>query len=469
MPETLANKIAAGEVVQRPASALKELIENALDAGADAIDVVLKKAGSELIQVIDNGCGMGPADAVACFQRHATSKITSIEDLERIRTLGFRGEALASIAAVAQVELRTRRVEDEAGTCVRIHGGTLVDTQPCAAPGGTSLAVRNLFFNVPARRNFLKTPATEFRHLVETFQFLALSNPDVGFTLTHDDNEVYRLTPSRAAAGHEALRHRILELFGESYRDALVPVEETTSYLSVYGFVGTPEFHRKSRGEQFLFVNRRYVKNRYLEHAVASGFGDMLPEGAFPFFTLFLDLDPRHVDVNVHPTKAEVKFDDERGIYGFIKAVVKKALGTADLTPRFEAGPEGRSFAATLHTGGTPASSAPPAPEPRRPAGASSPVPSFPDSPFRVGPGRGGSRDDGRGWQMSLGTSAGSPARLTGIPAGTLSGRLYGDTPTPLAAPTEATDGPPEAAEGPDVQGVPSVMNQVGRQEWEGP
>ena len=231
MPDTLANKIAAGEVVQRPASALKEMVENAIDAGCDDVQVILKDAGSTLIQVVDDGCGMSPSDAQRCFQRHATSKITSLDDLERLRTLGFRGEALASIAAVAQVELRTRRVQDAAGLRIRIDGGEVVESAPCAAPPGTSLAVRNLFYNVPARRNFLKTPATEFKHLVETFQFLALSNPRVGFTLVHDDNEVYRLAAARSESRFGALKHRIRELFGAEHADHLVPVEETTSYL----------------------------------------------------------------------------------------------------------------------------------------------------------------------------------------------------------------------------------------------
>ena len=331
LPEILANKIAAGEVVQRPASALKELMENALDAGAGQITVVLRQAGSELVQVVDDGCGMGPADAAICFGRHATSKIASADDLERIRTLGFRGEALASIGAVAHVELRSKRRSDSTGTCVRYEGGTCVEQTPCAAPDGTSVAVRNLFYNVPARRNFLKSPATEFKHLVETFQFLALSNPEVGFTLVHDDAEVYRL--AACTDGFDAaLRCRIGDLMGAA-DDALVPVEEATSYLSVRGYVGGPEHARKSRSDQFLFVNGRYIKNRSLDHAVAAAFDDLLPKGSYPLFALFLTLDPRHVDVNVHPTKTEVKFDDERGIYGFIRAVVKKALGDADVIP----------------------------------------------------------------------------------------------------------------------------------------
>ena len=342
MPDTLANKIAAGEVVQRPASAAKELIENAIDAGADEVAVVLKAAGSELVQVIDNGCGMSPEDAVDSFRRHATSKIRSIEDLDRIQTLGFRGEALASISAVAQVELKTKRVQDEAGFLVRIHGGIIEATEPCATPNGTSIAVRNVFYNVPARRNFLKTPATEFKHLVETFQFLALANPSVAFTLIHDDNEVYRLSKARSDDPAEALRQRIGELLGKEHAQHVVPVEETTSYLSATGFVSRPEFNRRSRGEQFLFVNTRFVKNRSLDHAVLHAYEGLLPSGSYPFYALFLTLDPRHVDVNVHPTKAEIKFDDERGVYGFVKAVVRKALGTADLIPQLDDAPAER-------------------------------------------------------------------------------------------------------------------------------
>lgn len=333
MPETLANKIAAGEVVQRPASAAKELIENALDAGADTITVLLKGAGSELIQIIDNGCGMSADDAVTCFRRHATSKVQSAEDLERILTLGFRGEALASIAAVAQIELKTKRIADEVGTRVQVHGGAQVSLEPCAVPNGTSLAIRNLFFNVPARRNFLKTPATEFKHLVETFQFLALSHPNVSFTLIHDDNEVYKLHAAQTEDRFDALRHRIGELLGPDHEKAVVPVEETTSYLTAWGFVGKPSFHRRSRNDQFLFVNNRFVKSRYLASAVAMAYDNLLPQGSYPFFALFLELDPRHVDVNVHPTKAEVKFDDDRGVHAFIRSVVKKGVGAVTVTP----------------------------------------------------------------------------------------------------------------------------------------
>lgn len=339
LPDTLANKIAAGEVVQRPASVLKELLENSLDSGASTITVVVRQSGSELVQVVDDGCGMGPADALTCFSRHATSKIRDVADLERIRTLGFRGEALASIASVSHIELKTRRRGDPAGVCVRMTGGEDVETSPCAVPEGTSVAVRHLFFNVPARRNFLKTPATEFKHLVETFQFVAVSNPQVSFTLFHDDHEVYRLAaPAGAGRSKEerfsaALEARLADLAGARASGALVPLSEQTSYLSVRGAVGRPSLARRSRGEQYLFVNGRFVRHRSLEHAVTSAYGDLLHQEARPLFAIFLTLDPRHVDVNVHPTKTEVKFDDERGVYGFLRAVVKKALGEADLVP----------------------------------------------------------------------------------------------------------------------------------------
>lgn len=336
MSDRLANQIAAGEVVQRPASVAKELIENALDAGASSLEVLLKDAGSTLVQVVDDGCGMSAADAVRCFERHATSKIRSVNDLERIRTLGFRGEALASIAAVAQVKLKTKRVEDDAGTLVRVEGGDLVEHRPCAAPDGTSVAVRNLFYNVPARRNFLKTPATELKHLTSTVQSLALVNPDVAVRLEHDGHEHYDLSAARTDDWHAAIRTRILGLFGEDHDDELVSVEDSSSDLTVKGFVGGPSFHRKTRGEQFLFVNGRAVQDRYLSHAVKKGYGDLLPDGAFPFFALFLTMNPRRVDVNVHPQKSEVKFDDQSGIYGVLRGAVRQALGRVHVTPQFE-------------------------------------------------------------------------------------------------------------------------------------
>jgi DNA mismatch repair protein MutL len=343
MPEPLANKIAAGEVVQRPASVVKELVENSVDAGADEISVIIKAAGAELIQIIDNGSGMGRGDAEACFRRHATSKIRSIEDLERICTLGFRGEALASIGAVAQVELKTRRVQDAAGTRVRVDGGHVTAVEPCATTPGTVISVRNLFFNVPARRNFLKTPATEFKHIVETCHFLALSHPEIGFTLINDGNEVFRLASGERGSGTAALRQRVAALFGHA-SEALIDVSETTSYVSIRGLIGRPATARRVRGEQFLFVNDRYVKSRYLEHAVISAFEGALSDEAYPFFALYLDIDPSHVDVNVHPTKAEVKFDDERGVYAMLHAVARRTVGAAHRAPPVDTGGTTMSF-----------------------------------------------------------------------------------------------------------------------------
>ena len=334
MPATLANKIAAGEVVQRPASVAKELLENAIDAGAASVELVLKDAGSTLVQVIDDGCGMSADDAVRCFERHATSKIRGIDDLERLRTLGFRGEALASIAAVAQVELKTKRAGDALGTRVVVEGGATVTVAPCATPPGTNLAVRNLFFNVPARRNFLKTPATELKHLTETFQFVALPQPTVAFRCVHNGHVHYDL-PAASGGRLDALRRRILDLFGDRHEGHLVPVEDEGGGLRAHGFIGAPGAGRKTRGEQFLFVNDRYVRDRYLSHAVRTGYGDLLPDGAFPFFALFLEADPRRVDVNVHPTKAEVKFDDEGGFYSFLRHAVRQTLRRAQQTPAF--------------------------------------------------------------------------------------------------------------------------------------
>jgi DNA mismatch repair protein MutL len=336
MSDRLANQIAAGEVVQRPASVAKELLENSLDAGAESLEVLLKDAGSTLVQVVDDGCGMSPEDAERCFERHATSKVRSVDDLERIRTLGFRGEALASIAAVAQVTLKTKRVEDDAGTLVRVEGGEQVEKRPCAIPDGTSVAVRNLFYNVPARRNFLKTPATELKHLTQTVQSLALANPAVAVRLEHDGHEHYDLPAAPDDDWHAATRARILGLFGDEHEDELVGVEDSSSDLTVRGFVGAPSFHRKTRGEQFLFVNGRAVTDRYLSHAVKKAYGELVPDGAFPFFALFLTMDPRRVDVNVHPQKAEVKFDDQSGIYAFLRSAVREALGRVHVSPQLD-------------------------------------------------------------------------------------------------------------------------------------
>lgn len=334
MPTVLANKIAAGEVVGRPASVVKELVENALDAGASNIQVILTDGGRTAIQVVDDGVGMAPPDARMCFRRHATSKIREFEDLDRIHTLGFRGEALASIGAVARVELKTRREEDQAGTLVRIEGGLEQAVEPCAHPRGTSVAVRQLFYNVPARRAFLKTDATELSHGLETVQTLALAHPAVGFSLVSDGSELLKVA-AQTDEPPAALAGRIRDLFGHD--DAqLLWVEEQTSYLSVRGWIGQPELRKKGRGDQYLLVNGRPIRSRYLEHAVYASYRGLIPEGSFPFFVLLLDVDTRHVDVNVHPTKAEVRFDDERGVYGMMKAVVGRALSQGAGVLRFD-------------------------------------------------------------------------------------------------------------------------------------
>jgi DNA mismatch repair protein MutL len=277
--------------------------------------------------------------------RHATSKIGTIEDLQRIRTLGFRGEALASIAAVSHLTLKTKRIGDEVGTQIRVDGGDIQPEEPVAMEPGTSVSVQNLFFNVPARRKFLKSNATELKHVIEVFQSMALSHPEIGFSLVHDESDLHRLDPAAEGASFEdALADRLKQLFTKATDESLVPVVEETSYLSITGYVSKPEFNKKTRGEQFLFVNQRYIQDRRLEHAVMQAYGEMLPKGAYPLSALFISLDPEHIDVNVHPTKAEIKFDDDRGVYGFILAVVRKALGTADLRPGEGFGPPPGSF-----------------------------------------------------------------------------------------------------------------------------
>lgn len=329
LPDAIANQIAAGEVVQRPASALKELLENAVDAGATQIQVLVKDAGKQLIQVIDNGKGMSPTDARMSFERHATSKIRTSQDLFAIRTFGFRGEALASIAAVAQVELKTRQADSELATLIQIEGSELKKQEPISAPVGTSVAMKNLFFNVPARRNFLKSNPVEMRHIVDEFQRVALSYPEIGFTLYQQDLETYNLTPGK-------LSQRIVGLFGKSYQGQLVPCEEVTPHLNVIGYIGKPEHAKKTRGEQFFFVNNRYIRSSYLHHAVSSAFEGLIQADQHPFYVLFLEIDPAHIDINVHPTKTEIKFDDERTVYAVIRSAVKQALGAHHVMPALD-------------------------------------------------------------------------------------------------------------------------------------
>ncbi|MCB2206375.1 DNA mismatch repair endonuclease MutL [bacterium] len=326
LPQHLANQIAAGEVVQRPESVVKELVENAIDAGASHVTVNIAAAGKSLIQVIDDGHGMTEEDARMAIERHATSKLRSIEDLEQIRTFGFRGEALPSISSVAKVELRTRMEDQDVATLLRIEGGEVREADKVEGPVGTSISVKNLFYNTPARRQFLKSDTTEYRHITDCVQRFVLSYPDVRITLISDGSTVYDAQPADLAG-------RISYLFGDRVADSLLEVHEETDLITVTGFVGKPNFAKKSRGEQFLFVNGRYVVSRYLNHAVVSAYEHMLEQGAFPMYMLFLNIDPRQVDVNVHPSKLEVKFSNERNIYTIVNAVVRRSLYSHDLTP----------------------------------------------------------------------------------------------------------------------------------------
>jgi DNA mismatch repair protein MutL len=331
LPDALANQIAAGEVVQRPASVVKELLENAVDAGSTTIQLIIREAGKSLVQVIDDGSGMSETDARMSFERHATSKIKHSDDLFAIRTLGFRGEALASIAAVAQVELRTRRESEELGTLIRMEASQLKAQESVASLPGTNIAVKNLFFNVPARRNFLRSNPVEMRHILDEFQRVALANPQINFSLYHNDQEVYNLQAGK-------LSHRIVGIYGKSYREQLAPCQEETPFVSVTGYIGKPEFAKKTRGEQFFFVNNRYVRHNYLHHAVMTAFEGLLADESYPFYVLFIEIDPVHIDINVHPTKTEIKFDDERSVYAIILASVKKALGTHNISPSLDFG-----------------------------------------------------------------------------------------------------------------------------------
>lgn len=329
LPDNIANQIAAGEVIQRPASAVKELLENAVDAGATEIKLIIADAGKSLIQVIDNGVGMSETDARMCFERHATSKIKNIEDLFHIKTMGFRGEALASIAAVAQVELKTKRADDETGTYIEVENSLVKKQEPVAAPNGTSIAMKNLFFNVPARRNFLKSNAAEMRHIVDEFTRVAMSFPQILFTLTANNQQLFHLE-----AG--SLKQRIVQLLGNNYNAKLVTVKEETDYLNIYGFVGKPDTAKKTRGDQYFFVNNRFIKSPYLNHAVMSAYQEMIPSDSFPMYVLFIELDPTVVDVNVHPTKQEIKFEDEKIIYAFVQAAIKHALAQFSVTPTLD-------------------------------------------------------------------------------------------------------------------------------------
>jgi DNA mismatch repair protein MutL len=326
LPDHVANQIAAGEVVQRPASVVKELMENSIDAKASEIQLIVKDSGKTLIQVIDNGMGMSGTDARLSFERHATSKIKSAEDLFNLHTKGFRGEALASIAAIAHVDLKTKQADQELGTRLQIEGSEVISQEVAVCPNGTSIAVKNLFFNIPARRNFLKSDAVETRHIIDEFHRIALAHPKVKFSMMHNDSKVFDLPVSN-------LRKRIVAIFGSKSNEKLVPVKEETEIVKVKGFVIKPEYSKRSRGEQFFFVNDRFVKCPYLHHALISAYEGLIKEGAFPGYFLYLYLDTKSIDINIHPTKTEVKFDNEQAIYAMIRSTVKHSLGQFSIAP----------------------------------------------------------------------------------------------------------------------------------------
>ena len=326
LPENLSNKIAAGEVVNRPESVVKELVETSIDAGATEVSVVIRNAGKNLIQVVDNGEGMNEDDALLSIQRHATSKISSIEDLEAIQTFGFRGEALASIASVSIFELRTHQKDQDLGTLIRIGEDSSITKEKDSFPQGTSISIKNLFYNTPARRNFLKSNTTELKHIIETFRKISLSHPEVSFKFYNDDDLIFDFPTGN-------LNDRMKSVFADNILDAVLFVNEPTDYISITGFVTKPAYLRKSKGEQYFFLNNRFVQSKIVSHAVFSAFENILDKGDYPFFVLFLQIDPKRVDVNVHPSKLEVKFDEEKEIYSFVNAVIKKTIGSYDLVP----------------------------------------------------------------------------------------------------------------------------------------
>ena len=329
LPNHVANQIAAGEVIQRPASAVKEMLENALDAGGSEIKLYVKDAGKTLLQVVDNGCGMSKTDVRMCFERHATSKIKSADDLFAIQTMGFRGEAMASIAAIAHVEANTKLTTDELGSHLVIEGSEIREHTDCATANGTSIKVKNLFYNVPARRNFLKSDTVEMRHITEEFTRIALANPEIKMQLFHNNNEIYHLTKGN-------FRQRIVNIIGGKKNETLVPIEEETSVVELNGFIGKPESAKRTRGEQYFFVNGRFIKNHYLHHAVSKAFEDLIPSNYFPSYFINLQIDPKLIDINIHPTKTEIKFEDEQAIYAIMRACVKRSLGQYNIAPSLD-------------------------------------------------------------------------------------------------------------------------------------
>lgn len=329
LPDSVANQIAAGEVIQRPASAVKELLENALDAGSSHIQLIVKDAGKTLIQIIDNGSGMTDTDARLSFERHATSKLNNANDLFNIKTMGFRGEALASIAAIAHVELKTKLHDQALGTQIIIEGSELKSQEPCQFSNGTSISVKNLFYNVPARRNFLKSDIQETNHIVEEFTRVAIINPNIAFTFHHNGKLIYQLDKSNQ-------KQRIVNILGKNYNEKLIPVEQDTNIVKFTGFIGKPEFAKKTRGEQYFFVNKRFFKHPYFYHAIENAFHELLPEKAFPTYFINFDINPKEIDINIHPTKTEIKFQDEKTIYALLRSVVKQSIGKFSISPTLD-------------------------------------------------------------------------------------------------------------------------------------
>ena len=329
LPDSVANQIAAGEVVQRPASAVKELLENSIDSGATSVQLIIKDAGKTLIQVIDNGCGMSETDARMCFERHATSKITDTKDLFSIRTKGFRGEAMASIAAVAQVEMKTKMISEELGTKIEIEGSKITVQEPVQTKDGTSIAIKNLFFNIPARRNFLKSIQVETRHIIDEFERVALTHPEVTFQMINNGSETFNLPVG-------TLRQRIVGVFGKNFNQKLVPLDEKTSIMNLTGFIGKPDFAKKTRGEQFFFVNKRFIKNGYLHFAVMQAYQDLIAHKSYPSYFIYMEIDPASIDINIHPTKTEIKFEDEKAIYAILNSAVKQSIGKYQVAPSLD-------------------------------------------------------------------------------------------------------------------------------------
>jgi len=329
LPDHVANQIAAGEVIQRPASAVKEMLENALDAGGTEIKLYVKDAGKTLLQVVDNGSGMSETDVRMCFERHATSKIKNADDLFAIQTMGFRGEAMTSIAAIAHVEVNTKLTNNELGSHLIIEGSEIKTHHDCATANGTSIKVKNLFYNVPARRNFLKSDTVEMRHITEEFTRVALANPEIKMQFFHNNNEIFHLSKGN-------FRQRIVNIIGGKKNETLVPIEEETSVVSIDGFIGKPESAKRTRGEQYFFVNGRFIKNHYLHHAVSKAFEDLIPSNYFPSYFINLQIDPKLIDINIHPTKTEIKFEDEQAIYAIMRACVKRSLGKYNIAPTLD-------------------------------------------------------------------------------------------------------------------------------------